>query len=95
MGGWEIAIMMRLRCQERETMGYQRSSEEIELATDIYMQLHKLGMESLLNLKASVDSEIERKRTAPRATKIKQQRFIASRSEESPNESAGHPRRSR
>jgi hypothetical protein len=39
-----------------------RSKEEIELAEDVYMQLHKLGLESLLNLLASVVVEIERRR---------------------------------
>jgi hypothetical protein len=45
-------------------MSDQRSEEEVELATDIYLQLYKLGLESLFNLRASVDAEIERKRKA-------------------------------
>ena len=38
-----------------------RTPEEIERATDVYMQLQYLGLESLYNLKASVEAEIERK----------------------------------
>lgn len=43
-----------------------RTPAEIERATDIYMQLQYLGLESLANLKASVDAEIERKKELAR-----------------------------
>lgn len=38
-----------------------RTPEDVELATQVYLQLHKLSLESLLNLKASVAAEIRRK----------------------------------
>jgi hypothetical protein len=36
-----------------------RSKEELDLAEHIYFQLHKLSLESLVNLKYSVIAEIE------------------------------------
>jgi hypothetical protein len=44
-----------------KTFDVLRTPEEIERATGVYMQLHYFGLESLYNLRASVEAEIERK----------------------------------
>jgi hypothetical protein len=43
-------------------MNETRSLEEIERVTDIYMQLQYLSLESLRNLRVSIDCEMWRKR---------------------------------
>lgn len=49
------------RTAERLAERPPRTKEEEELATHLYLQLHKLGLESLENLLFSVEAELTRK----------------------------------